>query len=136
MGRYALRVFGESLGATSPLGHPAVKIAATNQGGAKAKADPAIDTEFVLSLGMFAENRSGASGQRLYAAMVALLALSSLRFGDTKQVQGVFNSGTALCGGGVNTKDKSGRVMTWVAPLIGLAGIENWTRPMFDFGKN
>ena len=133
MGRYSLKVFGESLGVVFPIDHPAVKVAVSIPRGRNVKTAPAVETEFLKALENHAANRQFPGGQRLYAALFALLGLSSLRFGDTKQVSDLFNSGTALCGIGVNTKDRSGDIMSWATPLMGLSWTENWFKPILDF---
>ena len=132
-GRYSLRVFGEALGVRFPLEHPAVRNAAVPARGRKIKTDPVVETEFVMALERAAGNRGNSYGYRLYCALFTLLAFSSLRFGDTTQVETLFNSGTALCGTGVNNKDRSGELMQWATPLSGLLGNVNWSKPIFDF---
>ena len=69
----------------------------------------------------------------MYAALLALLALSSIRFGDAKQVTDLFNPGSALCGSGVQTKDKLGLIMTWAFPLLGLTNRVDLSKPILDF---
>ena len=50
-------------------------------------------------------------GERLYSALFVMLALTSLRFGGTRQVRALWLSDSALCGLSVNNKDKSGNLM-------------------------
>ena len=86
-----------------------------------------------MALERAAGNRANPAGYRLYCALFTLLAFSSLRFADTTQVECVFNSGSALCGSGVNAKDKSGELMVWATPITGLLGSADWARPILDF---
>ena len=134
-GKYALRVYGEALGVRFPHDHPAVKEAAAQPRGRKVKTDPSIDTEFVISLERAAGNRENPGGYRVYCALFALLAFSSLRFADTTQTECVFDSGTALCGSGANAKDKSGELMSRATPLTGFLGTANWPKPILGFSE-
>ena len=86
-----------------------------------------------MALERAAGNRGNPTGYRLYCALFTLLAFSSLRFADTTQAECVFDSGAALCGSGVNAKDKSGELMTWATPLAGFLGTATWGRPIFDY---
>ena len=86
-----------------------------------------------MALERAAGNRENLPGYRLYCALFTLLAFSSLRFADTTQIECVFDSGSALCGSGVNAKDKSGELMSWATPMTGLLGNANWARPILDF---
>ena len=97
------------------------------------KTAPSVDTELIIALERAAMNRDNTPGFRLYCALFLLLAFSSLRFADTTQVECVFNSGTALCGSGVNSKDKSGDLMSWATPITGLLGSAAWAKPILDF---
>ena len=72
----------------------------------------------------------------LRAALVALLGLSPIRFGDTIQAHGLFNPGASLRGIGLNTKDKPGGITTWAAPSVGPSGAKNWRLPILVFRRN
>ena len=132
-GKYALRVYGGALGVRFPLERPAVKEAVSQPRGRRVETAPSIDTEFVISLERAAGNRDKPGGYLLYCALFALLAFSSLRFADATQVECVFDSGTALCGSGVNAKDKTGELTTWATPLAGLLGSTSWSRPILSY---
>ena len=132
IGRYDLRAFGEALGVRLPLERPAVRSAATDRKGRKVETAPLTEAEFVLKIEQLASDKNAPGGKRLYGALFTLLALYSPRFGDTKQVEKIFDSGSAIVGVWVNNKDKTGELMTWATPLVGLSGNRNWAKPIFD----
>ena len=132
LGRYALKVYGESLGVVFPADHPAI-LSAVAVIGHKPKPDPSLETDFALALETGACNKEAPSGLRLYYSLFAMLALTSLRFGDTRMVQALWVSETALCGLSVNNKDKSGQLMTWATPLTGIKPKAKWYEPLLKF---
>ena len=62
-----------------------------------------------------------------------MLAYTSLRYGDTRLVHVLWLSDTAFCGISVNNKDKSGLMMNWATPLIGLRPKSKWYDPIIRF---
>ena len=121
------------MGYGSPLEHPALRAAAASVKGRKARSGPVLETDFIIKTEQLARNKSAPGGKRLYCALFAILALSSLRFGDTVQIEKLFDSGSAIFGIIVNNKDKTGELMTCATPLSGLSGDKNWAEPIFDF---
>ena len=132
LGRYALKVYGEALGIVFPTDHPAVRQA-TAVVGHKPKSAPCLETDFLLALDAGANNKESPSGHRLYCSIFTFLALTSLRFGDTRMVQDLWVSDTALCGSSINNKDKSGNLMQWATPLIGLKAKSKWYDPLVKY---
>ena len=126
-------MFAEAMVVRSPLKHPAIREAAASVKGRNAKSAPVLETDFIIKTEQLARNKSAPGGKRLYGALFALLALSSLRFGDTEQIEKLFDSGSAIYGISVNNKDKDGELMTWATPLSGLSGDKNRANPIFDF---
>ena len=125
---------GGLLGYVTPIGRPDVKEAAsvTRWRMVKTGPPPPVETEFTIALERAVGNRPNPGGYRLYCALSALLAFSSLCFADAAQVECLFDSGTALCGSGVNAMDKTGELMS--PPPTGLSGTTNWSMPILDFG--
>ena len=78
-------------------------------------------------------DKESPSGFRLYGALFTLLALTSLRFGDTRKAQALWSLDTALCGLSVNNKDRPWRLMNWATPLLGISPKSKWFGPVVKF---
>ena len=128
--RYSLKVFGEALGVSFPIAHPAVKSAVSVKTKRKVKTAPPLCTEFAIALERRAADKEVLASERLYCSLFALLTVSSLRFGDTRQTTSISQSKTALCGVGVNNKGKGEDLMEWATPLTGLLGNPEWCKPI------
>ena len=132
LGRYASKVYGEAIGIVFPTNRPAVLQASAIRGH-QPKSAPCLETDFILALDAGANNRESPSGHRLYCAMFTLLALTSLRFGDTRMAQDLWLSETALCGPSINNKDKSRNLTQWATPLLSLRAKSKWYEPIVEF---
>ena len=90
-------------------------------------------TEFIARLAELSCGKTAPCDTRLYGDPFTLLELSSLRIGGARQVERLFDSGTAICGAGVNNKDRTGDLMTCATPLDGMSGNRGREKPIFDF---
>ena len=90
-------------------------------------------TEFIIRLAELSCGKTAPCDTRLYGDPFTLLELSSLRIGGARQVERLFDSGTAICGAGVNNKDRTGDLMTCATPLDGMSGNRGREKPIFDF---
>ena len=135
MGRYALRVFGEALGVVFPIDHPAVRGLACRKT-RKTKTAPMLKTEFLFALEKLACDKAAEPSDRLYSALFTLLALASLRFGDTKQTAELRSTGSCITGCGIDQKNKSSEFLSWATPLKGVTGSTAWAEPILKFWES
>ena len=72
-------------------------------------------------------------GLRLYAAIFMVVAMASLRFGDTKVAYALWATDTALCRRPRDLKQKGGPIFVWASPLNGLQGNSAWASVLGGF---
>ena len=128
--RYSLKVFGGALGGTFPTSRPTVLAAVACKRKRAVRTDPPLCTEFALALERRAADKEVLASERLYCALFSLRTLTSLRFGDTQQTASITRTSTALCGPGLNNKDRSSDLVNWATPLSGLTGDPEWRKPI------
>ena len=69
-----------------------------------------METEFIKAIGKTAGDRKAWNGVRLYGPLIALLSSESHKYGDATRAEILPNSGTPICGTGVDANGESGEM--------------------------
>ena len=130
LAKYCLMAFGEAMGISFPVDHPAVRAAARVERTRVAKTAQAVPLDFIRRLEVLACNSTAAEGLQLCASIFCLMVFASLRFSDLRDVSELWTTDTAICGRSLNHKDKTGSESHWATPKSGFHSNGAWTRPL------
>ena len=133
LAKYCLMAFGEAMGISFPVDHPAVRSAARVDSLRVAKTAQAVPLNFIERLEALASSDNTKPGLQLAASILCLMIFASLRFSDLRDVSDLWTSNSAICGRSLNHKDKGGAIMCWAAPKEGLKSKGKWCLPALSF---
>ena len=133
--RSALSVFNDALGAPWPLEHPLIVSAVAVDDPTPPKQAPSFPLALVIEFDAIASDPLVASGKRLLASAILLMALTSLRFADVQRLKALGANESSVYGTLLSSKTKRPHGLDWpfAAPISGFNNSPAWLKPVRDF---